>query len=157
TGYQHGQYALTAFEQRWSESRLVFTISQASGQPDLIPPQRRYELIFHGLAEPEQVAVALNGQPGAPASSAYDPLAETLTVTLAAVKPTDVLRLELSTTQPSLRAQRDRREETFHARLRAFRLDSRVKERLHRDLPGLLAGTLTLSRYELSDAQVSAL
>jgi hypothetical protein len=41
--------------------------------------------------------------------------------------------------------------------LRHFKLDSRVKDQVHHDLPRLLRGEIDLARYALSPAQLEAL
>ena len=97
-----------------------------------------------------------NGSPFA-AVSAYDAERDTLTVTLEHVRPTDECVLILATRQPSLLASRDRRCERVREMLRHFQVDNRVKAKIDADLPRLLTGELTLSRYALSEAQQSAL
>jgi hypothetical protein len=39
----------------------------------------------------------------------------------------------------------------------AFKLDTRIKAQIDKDLPGLLNEAHSLSRYGLSDAQISAI
>jgi alpha-glucosidase (family GH31 glycosyl hydrolase) len=154
--YQQGRYVLTQFEQQWRENMLTFTIAPATCDLTVIPATRTYQLVLHGIAFPEQIALTLNGQSVTPAMQ-YDALAESLTVTIAQVRPTDALTLQLTAAQPSLLAKRDRRAETVRRMLRTFKLDSRVKVRIDADLPLLLRGELALARYNLSEVQQSTL
>jgi len=157
TDYLRGRSALTVFEQRWGQDSLSFTIAPTAGDASVAPASRSYQLVVHGVIQPERVSVTLSDQPITPAALTYDPLAETLTVEVAGLKPADALHLKASTSQPSLLSRRDRRGETIRAMLRAFRLDSRIKAQIDRDLPGLLSGERSLARYDASDAQLSAL
>lgn len=157
TDYQRGRYAMTEFEQQWGQNSLSFRIAPASGDSQPVPAQRAYQVMVRGIVRPEHVSVALNGQPSTAHTLNYDAATATLTVVVAGMKPTDALRLEVSTRQPSLLSQRDRRVEAVRAMLRAFKLDSRVKAHLDHDLPDLLDQAHSLSRYALSDAQRNAL
>ncbi|HEX7598729.1 MAG TPA: TIM-barrel domain-containing protein, partial [Polyangia bacterium] len=70
--YRQGHFCITRFSQKWSGDALTFAIDPAEGDASLLPPGRRYELVFHGLRQPDSVTVLLNGaevgvhrQPGA--------------------------------------------------------------------------------------------
>ena len=157
TRYQHGHHALTMFEQRWGQNRLDFTVAPVIGEMALAPALRTVELVIHGVVQPDQVTLTLNGQPSPPFAMHYDAQAETLTVDGGVLQPVDALHLTLSTRQPSLLGRRDRRAENVRRILRAFRVDNQVKAEIDGDLPRLLDGKLALSRYALSAAQFSAL
>ena len=157
TDYQRGRSALTVFEQVWGQQSLSFAIAPATGDTALLPATRTYELVLHGIVEPEQITLTINGQPATPTAIHYDAHAEALTVAAGALKPADALQLTLSTGKPSLVANRDRRADTVREMLRAFKLDSRVKADIDHDLPRLLNGEIALLRYGLSEAQRSAL
>ena len=156
TDYQRGHFAATRFAQQWEAQKLTFTIAPATGDVGLIPASRMYEIVARGIISPEQMTILRNGSPLA-AVSAYDSERDTLTVTLENVRPTDECVLILATQQPSLLDSRDRRSERVREMLRHFQVDNRVKAEIDADLPRLLAGEFTLSRYALSEAQQSAL
>ena len=157
TAYLQGRYALTAFEQRWVVQRLSFAIAPLSGDALVTAPIRDYQLVVYGIIEPDQIEVSLNGEAVGWQSSGYDPHREALTVAVAGVKPTDTLLLIVSTDQETLLSLRDRRAERFEAMLQSLRLDNRIKPQIGQDLEKLLAGEHSLDRYELSEAQRSAL
>jgi alpha-glucosidase (family GH31 glycosyl hydrolase) len=157
TDYLRGRWALTVFEQQWAQNALSFTIAPADGDVSAAPAVRDYQLVVHGIIQPEQIALMLNDQPATPDRIDYDLPAATLTVAVTGLKPTDALKLTLSASQASLLARRDRRADSLRELLRAFKLDSRIKVQIDSDLPSLLSGALTLDRYELSDAQMNAL
>ena len=157
TDYLRGRYALTVFEQQWGQSTMGFTIAPAAGDTQVVPALRTYHLALHGLIQPEQIALTLNDSAATPDTISYDPRTETMTIEVAEVKPTDALHLTISTSQPSLLSRRDRRAETIREMLWVFKLDTRIKARIDNDLPGLLSGARSLTRYGLSDAQISAI
>jgi alpha-glucosidase (family GH31 glycosyl hydrolase) len=156
TAYQAGRWAQTLFEQQWGAQRLSFSIAPATGDTALLPATRTYTLVLHGVVEPEQITLTINGQSATPAAQ-YDAQAETLTIAAGALAPVDALQLAVSTSADMLLAGRDHRAETVRAMLRSFRLDSRFKDEIDHDLPQLLDGEIALLRYDLSDAQRSAL
>jgi hypothetical protein len=156
TEYQHGHSALTTFQQQWQDGTLIFMITPVIGDCAVIPSARTLQLVVHGIVKPDHITLTFNEETLIP-SGKYDSLTETLTVTIETVRPTDRLFLRLATLQSSLLAKRDRRAETMHQLLRAFRLESRVKAQIDTDLLCLLEGEITLSRYNLSDAQRNAL
>jgi alpha-glucosidase (family GH31 glycosyl hydrolase) len=157
TDYQRERYALTVFEQQWSQNSLSFSIAPAAGDTALLPSSRTYQVVLHGIIEPEQLTLTINGQAASPTDLQYDPQAETLQIAVGALTPTDKLQLVVTTDQSSLRAARDRRAELVREMLQAFRLDTRAKAEIDSDLPQLLSGEIVLLRYRLSDAQSSAL
>jgi hypothetical protein len=136
---------------------LTLSLAPATGDVRLVPAQRSYQFIVHGIVQPEQVTLTVNSQPVTTDARVYDPVTECLTVTAAGLQPADTLRLTASTRTPALLSKRDRRAETIQEMLRAFRLDTRVKAEVWRDLPALLGGKRTLECYALSDAQAQAL
>ena len=114
-------------------------------------------MVLHGILQPEQINLTINGQPVTPPAAQYDAQAEALTVATGALAPADALQITVSTGEPSLLSKRDRRADTVRYMLRAFRLDSRAKFEIDYELPRLLNGEIALLRYHLSDTQRSAL
>jgi hypothetical protein len=158
TAYQSGRSAQTVFEQHWGGASLRFGIAPAAGDTALLPARRTYELVLHGIVEPDQISLLINGQAAEPAAVRYDAQAEALTIAVGALAPADALQLTVTTNGTSLLASRDRRTETVRDMLHRFRLDSGVKAHIDRDLPRLLSGEIALLGYRgLSDAQRSAL
>jgi alpha-glucosidase (family GH31 glycosyl hydrolase) len=157
TAYLRGQYALTEMTQAWSGPQLVFTIAPASGDPTAVPNRRRYRVRLHGVIEPDEIQVKVNGLPADAEAVEYDPAIELLSFNLPHLTPHDSLALTVSTSQPNLLSNRDRRAEQVRWLLRHFRLDVRVKAAIDADLPRLLAGELSLAGYDLTLAQRRAL
>ena len=120
----------------------------------MVPAQRSYEFVFHGV---NAAAVVLNGGPVNEEAWRYDPQAETLSVTVRDVAPSQAMSVELVAADGSLKASRDRRVEVVRSLLKSFKLDSRVKGQIDYEMPQWLAGTTSLERYPLSDAQAAAL
>ena len=156
--YLRGKQCVTPLLQAWHGDKLEFTIAPAKGDTTLVPAQRTYRLVFHGIRPPDDVQLSVSGTNHSP-GLAYDDLGEALTVTGVTLEPADELRLTLSVRSGTLLSSRDRRLETCRKLLRSFRLDSNVKLRLDQDLSKLLAGRSSLMSHspDLKDAQFSAL
>ncbi len=154
--YREGKSARTVFEQTWSASQATFTVAAASGDASVLPASRDLTVVWHGVAESVVLAVSKNGGAVTPTPK-YDAQAETLSVTLNGLSPSDTLRLELKTDGASLRAMGDRRDAAVRRLLRAFKLNSQIKGQIDYELPLLMSGERDAARYPLSDAQTAAL
>jgi alpha-glucosidase (family GH31 glycosyl hydrolase) len=151
--YTQGRYALTAFAQEQRGDELRFTISPALGDVSALPAQREYQLVVYGLAEPSNVAVEINGAVHTPATE-YDSARGTLTLSGLSLRPSDTSSFTLYASPFT----RDHRAGHVLRLLRAFHLDSWLKQRLADDLPKLLSGELTVRGYAgLKDAHLAAL
>jgi hypothetical protein len=151
--YMQGRYAITTLAQEQRGDELRFTISPTAGDVSVLPAQREYQVIVYGLAEPAHVELAINAAMHT-AASTYDAARGALTVSAVALRPTEALHLTIR----AVRSTTDRRGEHVLRLLRAFRLDSWLKQRLADDLPKLLSGARTVRSYAgLKDAHVAAL
>lgn len=156
TGYQQGHFAYTWLEQQWQDNTLTFSVAEVTGDSSLIPVERTYQFIVHGIAEPEEMTLLRHEQVITPVTQ-YDEQTETLTVTIEHIRPDNRLTLRLATIRSSLLSKRDRRAEHIRRMLQSFKTDSRLKVQIDKDLPRLLQGDVTVARYTLSEAQQSAL
>lgn len=151
--HMQGRYAITALTQEQRGDELRFIISPAAGEASVLPAQRTYQLTMYGLAQPEYVELKVNGEAQTPFFT-YDEVRSALTVSAVTLRPTDALYLTIR----AARSTADRRAEHVLRLLRAFRLDSWLKQRLADDLPKLLRGVRTVRSYAgLKDSQVAAL
>ncbi len=159
--YRRGKYAVTTFTLSWRDDRLQLTIAPASGDLSQLPPGRTYRPVVHGIRKPDVIELAINAQES-PVAFDYDELAETLAVAAVKLHPTDRLDLTIGVAAGTLlppEGRRDRRLETCEKALRAFRLDTEAKRRLHDDLPNILAGGSSLLKHarDLNDAHLAVL
>jgi len=156
--YRKGASCTTRMEQTWLPGRLKFCIAPAQGDASVIPPERRYRLVVRGVSRPNEVSVHVNGQAYA-ATVAYDEIAESLTISEIVLAPGDELILVAGVHGGDLLAQSDHRPDACRKLLRAFRLETGVKESIDRALPDLISGHSRLAQFgsELSDAQLQAL
>jgi hypothetical protein len=155
--YERGRYAETGFAQQWAGQQLTVTIAPVSGSLLVTPPERRTRLHLHGIAQPDSIDLLLNGQPAAPEAMRYDAARATLELEPPPLAPTDSLVLTVATGAESLLSAPDHRADDVRRLLRHFRADVRVKAEIEADLPRLLAGNLSLDRYDLTPAQRGAL
>jgi hypothetical protein len=153
--YRQGHFCITRFSQKWSGDALTFAIDPAEGDASLLPPGRRYELVFHGLRQPETLAVLLNGvevgvnrQPGT-----------ALRLTGIILTPTDRLEVHLSVREGALLSHRDHRSEQVEKLLVTFNLNANACRDIYNALPDLLTGKVSLRQFanRLKPAHLEAL
>jgi alpha-glucosidase (family GH31 glycosyl hydrolase) len=158
TGYLRGEYGLTVFEQAWQENRLVLRIAAVSGEARHVPGQRAYRFHCHGIEEPEQVTVQIDGVDYG-CDSMYQAKTETAQLSAVTLPPMAELTLTLTTSEDSLLSRRNRTQETCYQMLKAFRLDAAAKAAIARQLDELQQNPALLVDYAgpLSHSQMRAL
>jgi hypothetical protein len=153
--YRQGHSCITRFSQKWSGESLVFNIDPAEGDTALLPPHRRFDLVFHGLRPPDALSVLVNGaearferQPG--------PALRLAGITLS---PADRLEVQLSVLEGSLLSRRDHRPEQVEKLLLAFNLGANTCRDIYYALPDLLSGKASLRQFanRLKPAHLEAL
>jgi len=156
--YLEGHGCVTSLIQRWQPHRLQLTITPAQGDTSLIPPERTYDLLVHGIRHPDHAHLSINGQ-DLSAGYAYDEAAETLSIVGIVLTPSNELTLTCSVRAGRLLSRRDRRLESCRKMLRAFRLDTEAKRRIDQDLLGILENPALLMNHSasLSDGHLAAL
>lgn len=167
--YQTGHYALTPIRHTWGETTWDIAIEPVRHHAELAPAQRTFELILHGIGQPDQVDVRINGQPytlmlayddntGAVPTMRYDPASLTLHIEGLTQVASDAVSVHLSAAR-GLRATADHRQLLGERLLRALRLDTWVKGDLLRCWPELLnhPEQLAVFRARLSEAQWAVL
>lgn len=155
--YRNGKYVITTFTQTWSASKVVFTITQPVGDTTLLPTQREYSLVLHGINKPTKVDLLLN-ENSLNFKSTYKEVEEKLIISPLVMGHKDKLTLIIYTEDNNLLSKRDRREETLYQMLRSFKLDTWEKASIAADFPQLLSGKKFLIEYAgLTDAQITAL
>lgn len=147
-GYLDGASCLTTFSQRWGGNRLDFTMDAVEGDRGLIPVQRTIHVYVHGVKEAVRVTVAVDGAPLAVGSS-YDAETETLGIDGINVASTLGLQVMLESDGTSMLSRRDRKRETVLRLLRAFRLNTGVRNRLAEKLDAVLADPEQVSQFLL--------
>jgi alpha-glucosidase (family GH31 glycosyl hydrolase) len=156
--YLDGLSSETRMAQDWSQNRLTFRIEAAQGDTRHLPPLRKFDLHFYGLRQPETVKVWVNGA-AVEAKSVWEEAKALLTVTSPQLSPSDRLDVELTVSEGSLLGERDLREQKVRKMLRAFRLESIVKQRIDQSLPYLLMEPNQLGQAAsyLKESQFAAL
>jgi alpha-glucosidase (family GH31 glycosyl hydrolase) len=158
TAYLKDDYCLTRLTQHWHGGRLQFQIEPVEGNARHVPTPRRYQLVLHGIRQPDGAQVEINGA-SQNVQGHYDAQSETLGLPDIALQPADRLTLTVSVKAGSLLSKRDRRLETCRALLWAFRLATEVKRDIDLALPDILRdpGRLAPFGNALTDAQWAAL
>jgi len=144
--------------QRWQEQRLQFTVAATQGDISLVPAERTYNLVVHGIRHPDHLQLLIRGQDRL-VDYTYDEVAETLSIVGIIVTPTDELTLTCGVRAGTLLSHRDRRLETCRKMLRAFRLDTAAKHQVDQDLLDILDKPALLMNHSayLADSHLAAL
>ena len=153
--YQRGAYAETPFTQTWRGDSLTLAIGPVRGDASLAPAPRTFAVHIHAVVQGD-VTVTRDGKSTA-AETTYDAATQTLAVTVAGVQPGERVEVTVTAKSGALLATADRRAAEVRRLLHAFRLGSMVKWQIDADLPQLLAGEVTLARYDLTPGQQQAL
>ena len=156
--YLEGASSLVRFFQVWGGNRQVLHIAPAEGSLDHLPARRSFELIFHGIRQPDALIASINGLPIATLWQ-WEEKAGRLVVSSMDLAPADRLDIELSTAAGTLQYQLDRRAEKVRQRLHAFRLESSIKSSIDHFLPELLSDPtrLGMGANNVKDSQLAAL
>lgn len=147
-GYTQGHSALTPLTLEWKGDELEFAVGPVQGDRGLVPARRRYTLVFKGMADPDAVALAVNGQPHA-CAPVYDAEGEALRLAGVELAPGDALAVTLRASG-SLIGGRNRTCEALRRMLRAFRLESFTKHAIDGRLEELIAHPERLAEYDLT-------
>ena len=110
-----------------------------------------------GSRRPATIGLSVNGAAVA-TSYAYDEVTETVILAPVTLTPADALELTVTAAGSTLLAPNDRTAGKLRKFLTAFRMDTRLKERIDRKWPLIVSGAISLRSYSgLSDAQMAAL
>lgn len=139
-------HSLSPIRQSWSTDVWQVQIGPAQGETAHLPTARTWSLLFRGVAEATAVSATINDKETT-LTTEYDPQWQALRFTAVSLTPTDSLTVTL-TAAP---CQNDDPRLT-HCRqmVRAFRLDTWVKQHLYNHLPRLITDPTGLEAYELT-------
>jgi len=150
--------AVTPLLLKHSAHGLRFEIQPVRGNARLVPTQRRYQLVFHTVAVPEQVEVWVGGEQ-IPVQTDYDEETESFWLGPITLFPSVRLSVRLESRSGRLFERRDRRIEHFREMLRGFHLPTEIKDRIDRELTELLKNPNLLLSFgtDLTPTQIEAL
>lgn len=158
-GYLDGKYALTRMTQEWSVSQAAFTIHPVEGDVSYVPAQRRYDLVFRGITQPDDLKVLINGQPVA-MSADYNPNNKTLILAGIMLSPSDRLEVALQCKDGGDLANRDdSRLVTCLQLFKHFKANTKTKAAIAPYLPEIVQDPAKLGRFisSLKDSQMRAM
>ncbi|MBN2048780.1 MAG: DUF5110 domain-containing protein, partial [Anaerolineaceae bacterium] len=155
-GYQHNQYSLTTFEQKYARNELNFIIHPAEGDLSHLDDTRGFSLNFFGVTNPEQIKVTLSGTE-LPIQHVYDAEMECLIIPDIEMSPTDKVIVTL--TGDNLLSRRDRRPEQIRKLLKSALINTWVKNEIDQKIDLLLTDPkwADIASNYLKPAQVKAL
>jgi hypothetical protein len=158
--YLQGRYCLTRLALKWGGDRLVFSIEPGEGElsPLVVPAQRTYHLVFHGLRQPDALTVQVDGAALTP-TPVYAEDAGRLELGGISMTPHQRLEVSLSVAEGSLLDRRDRRSAAVERLLLAFNLGANACHAVYNALPAILSGRASLRQFanRLKPAQLEAL
>lgn len=146
--YQSGAFCTTTFRQKWSENRLTIEIDAPMGDLvlGLIPAQRRYSFMLHGVKNIGNLTVAVDGQELA-VEAWYDEPTETLHVDGIELLSTATLSLVFNSDGESLLSRRNRKRETVLRMLKFFKLHAGVRNAIGDNIDSILNDVSKLAPY----------
>jgi hypothetical protein len=124
--YLQNRSCQTSFNMHCDDKELAFEVEPAQGALGLSPSERHYRIHIYGIRPPDEIDVSINGDPVL-YHWFHDETGEKLVLYDIVVRPTDKLRVVLSTRKVALYEHRSRTLETCRNQLRAFRLGSVTK------------------------------
>jgi len=155
--YLTGEYAVTPIVQKWAGTGTTLTIGPSEGAVDLLPRQRKMDLLFRGFNPPESMEVRLNGSP-LDVHFEYQVDTHTLLVTGMMLTPSDYLEVAVAG-RGNLAMREDARKPACLKMIRYFKLDTGAKAGLAAELDQLMEEPSRLARYlpALTESQQRAL
>lgn len=155
---EHHGYCETHYSLIWEDHGLRFKISAVDGSRNYCPSNRQYRLHLHGIKEPQSIEVIVRNN-HVECERMYDEKAEKLVLYGISIRPSDTLRVLLKSGDHPLISHRERTIEICREMLWMFKLESRTKWALDRQLDEILQDPTRLSSFEvkLSEPQSRAL
>lgn len=144
--YLQDHACLTTISQQWGGDQLTVTVDPAEGDTSLIPQERTVVLHLHGVSPMAQITATVDGSTLETASS-YDSDTEILTIEGLQLTPNARLSVSLQTSEASLRVHRDRKLEKLTRMLRAFRLNTGVRNKIAEHFEEILADPDAIAPY----------
>jgi alpha-glucosidase (family GH31 glycosyl hydrolase) len=155
--YLQGHSLLTPFTQKWEQTCLEFQVGPIQGDLSLVPAGRTYQLDFCGILYPSRIECFLSGKTAA-VDHSFNPESNQLTIAPFQLAPGDVFMVRLCSEEGTVIANQSPSLPRLRRFLRAFQLNSYVKQQIERDWPLIASGARPVNSYRrLSDAQVQVL
>ncbi|MDY6873774.1 MAG: DUF5110 domain-containing protein, partial [Chloroflexota bacterium] len=145
--YQRGEFALTTLSQTWSHKGCQFTVAPVSGDRNLLPENRQYEIVFVSVNKPEMVNVSIEGKVTA-TEWRYDDSTHKLTVSCINLSTSSKLEIQI-TASDAIMFKGGRRKAMLETMLKAFKMNSYVKQNLQNRLDSFLENPTLL--FEFTD------
>lgn len=155
--YQQDQFCETRIVQSWDDNQLEVSIAAPEGDTNLLPETRLVTLHLHGIGPNAQISVEIAGTAINTVEQHYDDSTETL-VAGPFVLPSTA-SMQLTAQASGLLSRRDRKRETILRLLRAFKLNSGVRNQLFDKLDAVMDNPELIAAYALSmtESQMRAL
>jgi alpha-glucosidase (family GH31 glycosyl hydrolase) len=145
--YQDGEFAITTLSQTWSQKEGHFTITPVSGQLDLLPESRHFQIVFESVNEPDTVKVSSYGKT-IDVKWAHDASSHKLAVSGIQLPTSSRLEIRIASSEDII-FMGDHRKETLAYMLRSFKMNSYVKQNLENRLDSFLENPTLL--FEFAD------
>jgi hypothetical protein len=146
--YQDGKYCLTAFTQEWEPDKLAFSISAVTGQANLVPDNRQYQLFVYGIEEPESVQLQIRGQEIV-CRFAYDASQQKLVIYTLTLASEAELKLKIKRPK-GLLARRNGTLENAKKAVSNFRMETMAKSALFQSLPEIMTDLSHLAAFSMA-------
>jgi hypothetical protein len=142
--HEQGNFALTPMALSWEPAALSFTLGPVRHEQQLVPAGRTVTVHVRGVSHPENVSLAVNGEPE-PAAFTFDEATATLSLPAVTLGPDD--RLTLHVSGQSLLSGEDYRRETVRRMVEHFHLQTTAKSAILSRLDQILDDPAALLPY----------
>jgi hypothetical protein len=146
--YRDGKYCLTAFTQEWEADKLVFHISAPTGQVEVVPGSRAYQLFIYGIGEPESVQMQINDRETA-CRFAYNANQQKLVIYTVNLASNEDMTLKVRRPK-NLLARHDGRLERIKKLVSNFRMETMAKSALYQSLPEIMGDLSRIENFSMA-------
>jgi alpha-glucosidase (family GH31 glycosyl hydrolase) len=143
--YEQGAFTITTFREVWQGKKLNFFIDPTEGNFSDKVGERIYNLFFYSLTSPKSVIAKLDGKE-LHVDWVYNSADHILRITDIKLLSTKALSIEITSSE-ELQYKEDSQKATLEKMLKVFRMNTYVKESLHKSLDELMTNSMLLTNY----------
>jgi len=155
--YRNGEYAITTLKITQNEKHLQFHIQPVEGAVDLLPSNRKFNLVFHALQQPGSVTVKIDSQEWHPEWQ-YNPVSHQLKIPGINLPENTDLAVDITGTQ-DLVYRDNQLKEKIHRLLKDFKMNTFIKQSILDRLDEIIKNPFELKNYadSMAESQILAL
>jgi alpha-glucosidase (family GH31 glycosyl hydrolase) len=149
--YIEKKYCLTPITQKWSEQSQELSIGPVTGDEGQAPARRDYNLVFHAVAEPDEIMVTIN-HVSIPVRGVYEPEKNAYILSGLNLVSGDQLVVSLHSRSETLAIRDMHLDQTILKMISTFRMGNDAKHAFQQQMPGfdeMAAYSIVMSRSQM--------